>query len=262
MTALFDERVSGSYIPAPIEQNEKVQRKALRLSAENKDDLDKAADLLRRWNIGAITYNGVYGIFGDADFAVASRRMLAVKERPMGKSPILTSDPKYLKEHVDFKKIKYSPEQVENLQRNIFALGLILPASFAAPRHLISSEGTILNIWTEYPPLKHIIKQLRESGGRALAGTSANKHGGPTIHDTEELYKVFSDELAFIVEADHSKYPQGRKKSTSVVDLTGKLPRLHRLGSVSIEEIEDGLLRAGIREKLLVEEEKIIHVKS
>ncbi len=62
------------------------------------------------------------------------------------KNLILTANPRYLNEQVDFSKTNYTQDQIISLQTSVLGLGIILPASDQAPDHLVR-ENSILNIW-------------------------------------------------------------------------------------------------------------------
>jgi L-threonylcarbamoyladenylate synthase len=218
---------------------------ALRFSFEDPKSLDVTAQLLLQNKVGVIAFNGIYGLFTNADNEAANNRILQIKNRPQDKNLVLVSAPEHLDEHIDFAKAHYSHDQIVALQRHIHALGVILPASEKAPAHIIARRNehpTVLSIWTEYAPLRQLISSFREQGGRALAGTSANKSGQPTHIDTEEAWQDFYTDVDFLVAADFSHLPDIRKRSTSVLDLTKPAPRLHRLGNVTKEEIQEALL--------------------
>jgi L-threonylcarbamoyladenylate synthase len=209
-------------------------------------DLAKASELIIQGKFGAISFKSIYGLFGDSDTMEVAQKIMDAKERPEDRKLILTSRPQYLQEHVDFSKTPYTLDQIIHLQTKLHALGVILPASNSAPYHL-TTEGTVLNIWTEYNPIITIIEEMRKRGGRALVGTSANKHGNPTIISTEDIWTTFGREVDFIVEGDHFSYPEHQRKSTTVIDLTTPTPMLKRKGSVSKEEIEKRLQEVGIK---------------
>lgn len=98
--------------------------------------------------------------------------------------------------------------------------------------------GTVLVIWTEYPPLRYSMECFRELGGRAWIGTSANKSGQPTHWRFPELVTDFLYDVAALVEDDFTHLPERRRKSTSIVDFTNTIPRFHRDGNVSETEIK------------------------
>ncbi len=243
--------------------NEELLRKtALRLSVDNAEHRDLAARLLTENKVGVIAFNGIYGLFANSDDKTANERILKIKDRPQDKNLILVSAPEYLHEHVDFSHSHYSQEQIIDLQKNLHALGVILPAADSAPDHLISRKdnlNTVLSIWTEYDPLRDIIEKFRELGGRALTGTSANRGGQSTHIDNEEAWQDFKNDVDFVLEADYSKLPEIRRRSTSVIDLTQPQPRLHRLGNVTEEEIQNALLKFGFPD-LTINKEKTLYV--
>lgn len=228
--------------------SELSQRPALRLSADNPIHRNYAAYLLKNGKIGAIAFNGIYGLFASADNEPAHGRILKIKNRPSDKHGVLVVPPERLREHADISKTNYTYGQITKLQKHLHALGIILPASEGAPEHLVHKKGedrTILTIWTEYHPLRMLIEEFQKLGGRALAGTSANRSGQLTHFDTEAVWQDFKLDVCFILEADYSRFPKERRKSTSIIDLTGDDPVLHRVGNVSQEEIDAGLKKFG-----------------
>jgi L-threonylcarbamoyladenylate synthase len=236
---------------------------AARFSASNSDHMQIVSQLLLNNKVGVMAFNGVYGLFTNADSKSANNRILKIKNRPSDKNLVLVAAPEYLNEYVDFTQTYYSHEKVIALQRYLHALGVILPAGAQTPPHLVShkeNKETILSIWTEYDPLRNLIDIFRASGGRSLAGTSANKSGQPSHIKTEEVWEDFKRNVDFFVEANFDHLPEIRRKSTSVIDLTQKQPRLHRLGNVSKEEIQEALHKFKFPE-LHIDDAKTIHVR-
>lgn len=237
-------------------------QRSFRFSAENSEHTDFAAKLLMENKVGIIAFNGIYGLFTNVDNEPASNRILQIKNRRDDKNLVLVSAPENLDEYVDFYHAHYSHEQVVQLQQYLHALGVILPASNDTPNHIVSHkdvQSTVLSIWTEYGPLRRLITKFRQMGGRAFAGTSANKGNQPTHIDAEEAWQDLKAEVDFIVEADFSRLPNIRRQSTSIIDLTQSRPSLYRLGNVAQEEIQEALLKFRFPD-LQVDREKIIFV--
>jgi tRNA A37 threonylcarbamoyladenosine synthetase subunit TsaC/SUA5/YrdC len=143
--------------------------------------------------------------------------------------------------------------QLQALFEAVHAVGLILPVSPAAPPHLVQA-GTILNVWTEQrpvSPLRELVLELRHCGGRALAGTSANESGRPTITDPVEATDVFADRVPLILLDSFEAVPPARRHSASIIDLTGPAPRLIREGGVSAAELRAELRRLDLGELTL-----------
>jgi tRNA A37 threonylcarbamoyladenosine synthetase subunit TsaC/SUA5/YrdC len=110
---------------------------------------------------------------------------------------------------------------------------------------------TILNVWTEESPsspLRELVLELRRHGRRALAGTSANRTGEPTITDPDEVAAVFGSRVSVMLLDSTDRVPPARRLSASMVDLTGPTPRLVREGSVPEEELRTEFHRLGLGE--------------
>lgn len=200
-------------------------------------------------------YNGIFVLVGDADDPSVPEKIAAVKGRPNAKGVALVCPPELLGEHIavadPLLQTVYPLDRVLALYGAVHALGLILPAALpGAPRHVVQA-GTILNVWTEErpeSPLRQLILELRRRGRRALAGTSANPPGKPTITDAAEVQRAFRGRVPVMLLDTFDRLPPERRHSASIIDLTAEPPRLVREGSVGAEE-----LRLALREYRLGE---------
>lgn len=229
-------------------------KETLCLSSTDKEHLKKVAEMIKEGGIVAFPFNGVFGLFGDIDCIRAEELILEAKNRPVDRKLIQVCLPEYAKEVADFSKINFKEEQVVKLWKSVHALGIILPAATTAPYHLVIKENSyasVLPIWTEYPPLRYVLECFRKLGGRALVGTSANKMGQPTHWKFDELKEDFCFQVHALVEDDFSHLPEIRRRSTSIIDLTGEKPRLHREGNVTEMEIRAALEKNGFPELYL-----------
>lgn len=220
------------------------RNEAEKLSAKSAGDIKKAALIIKQGGIIAFPFNGIYGLFGDVANKRSADKIFKAKNRPRDKNLIIVSLPEHIDEHSDFSKVNFSHPQLVKLLKEIHALGVILPALETAPNHLIlKGDGlkTVLSIWTEYAPLRALLGELRKLGVKSMVGTSANKNGQPTHYKFETLWKEFKRDVEAIVEADFSHLSVDRYKSTTVLDMSEKRPRLHRLGNVSEAELKQQL---------------------
>ena len=85
---------------------ENITHKARIVPAEilhifNPNDLEHVANLIVEGQIIIIAFNGVYGIFGDADNEDVAKKILEIKCRPQDKNLVLVCLPEYLNEFVD-----------------------------------------------------------------------------------------------------------------------------------------------------------------
>ena len=214
----------------------------------------RAAEALAAGEIAVIPFNGIFVLAGDADDPAVGEKIATVKRRPQAKGVALVSAPEFLAEHVAPQppaKTGWSLPRVQDLCRSVHAVGVILPAALpGAPPHVVQA-GTILNVWTEQrpaSPLRALVLELRRRGRRALAGTSANETGRPTITDPAEVTSVFAARVSLILLDSFDTLPPARRHSASIVDFTGSQPRLAREGSVPAAELQAELRRLALGE--------------
>ncbi len=134
--------------------------KSKQLHISNRMHVKYAADCIARGEIIISAFNGVFGIFGDADRKEVVNKILNAKDRPLDKGLVLVTPPELLHEHVDMQSAAlskyYSLENIVQLYHNVHAIGIILPAAISsAPSSLVKNQ-TILNIWTEYSQHQYI----------------------------------------------------------------------------------------------------------
>jgi L-threonylcarbamoyladenylate synthase len=194
----------------------------------------QAADALAAGEIIVIPFNGIFVLAGDADEPFVAEKIAEVKRRPQAKGAALVCPPEFLDEHVAVPGppvTSYTLAQAQAILAAVHALGLILPAARpGAPAHLVQAE-TVLNVWTEQrpsSPLRELVVELRRRGRRALAGTSANLTGQPTITEAAEVTSAFGARVPLILRDTFQAVPARRRHSASIVDLTGPVPRLSR----------------------------------
>src|SRR5262249_10433279 len=144
----------------------------------------------------------------DADQAIAAQRIAAAKRQPFDKPLALISAPEYLEEFVDLDApaFHYHPfEKVQQLQREVYSLGVLLPAARTGVPAYMTHNGTVLKAGMPYPPhhpSRYLQEQLRKRGKRALIGSSTNRHGEPTYVDPVQTLRVFGGAIPAILDYD------------------------------------------------------------
>ncbi len=221
----------------------------------------RAVDALVRGEIIVTAFNGIFVLVGDADEPTVAEKVAAAKERPHARGVALVCPPEFLAEHVALDapvlQATYPFARIEALYRAVHAVGVILPAALpGAPPHVVQ-DGTVLNVWTEerpVSPLRQLVLELRARGHRALSGTSANRAGERTITDPARVADVFAGRIPLMLldEVDH--VPPERRRSASIVDLTGPTPRLVREGSVPAEELRAAMRRLELGDLAIAED--------
>jgi L-threonylcarbamoyladenylate synthase len=229
------------------------------LDNRNRAHLDQAAELIAQGEIIAFGFHGIFVFIGDANQEIAARRIAEVKRQPLDKPLALICAPDYLDAFVDQEApaFRYHAfDKLQRLQREVYCLGVLLPAARTGIPPYLTHNGTILNVWMEYPPhhpSRYLQDQLRKRGARAFTGSSVNRHGEPTYVDPLQTWRIFGGAISAIVDYDPCVVPLQHRQSSTLVNFTGEFPRLVRTGSVPVEELRVHLNRLGLRQ-LLIEE--------
>ena len=220
----------------------------------------QAVDALVDGQIIVTAFNGIFVLVGDADEPTVAAKVAVAKERPQARGVALVCPPEFLGEHVALGPVlmaTYPLARIKALYEAVHAVGLILPAALpGAPPHLVQ-DGTVLNVWTEerpVSPLRELVLELRARGRRALSGTSANRAGEPTITDPARVTEVFADRVPLMLLDTVDRVPPERRRSASIVDLTGPTPRLVREGSVPAEELRVEMRRLELGDLAIAED--------
>jgi len=134
----------------------------------------------------------------------------------------------------EVKKICKLNETVEKACEKLLPgpITLVALAGSAAPKPVISPEGTV-GIRVPDAPLTQEL--LKHSG--PLTSTSANLHGGPDPIDIQIARKQLGDHIGLYLDGG----PCMLKKSSTILDLAGKNPKILREGYISRRFIEDKL---------------------
>lgn len=237
------------------------ERVAEKLDLAKPSDLERAARMVVNGEVIALPFNGIFGLFGDIDSPKVAEKIAHIKQRPFDKKHVVTYLPEHIEEIADLSRVHIIRDRGTHVKdilqqlwvKDLHALGVILPAAGAAPYHLVQGEmnnATILPIWTENEDLRRLSNEVRSLGRRGLVATSANKEGQPTHWLYEELYEEFKRDLRGIAYGDFSGFSEIRRKSTSVLDFTNKIIRLHREGNVPEEELREALAKHNLQMRI------------
>ncbi|UCE97614.1 MAG: threonylcarbamoyl-AMP synthase [Dehalococcoidia bacterium] len=187
-----------------------------------------AIDTLRDGGLVAFPTDTVFGLGACFDNIAAVKRIFEVKQRPFNTGlPLLAADKPQIGGIV-----KYIPE-VANLLINRFLPGgltLILQKNVLVPDIVSGGRDTIAVRIPAHPIALGLIRGV----GKPIVGTSANKSGKPSGITAEDVRSQIGEEIEFIIEGEAG---QGGKEST-IVDITGSIPRLLREGVISRTELE------------------------
>lgn len=192
------------------------------------DSMEAAVAVLRDGGLVAYPTDTLYGLGADALNEAAVERVFEAKGRPQGMPlPLLIGEQEQLSMVADA-----VPDLAWKLAEAFWpgGLTLVLPVGPNVPA-LVTARGWKVAVRLPDHPIP---RELARRLGRPITGTSANRSGGAEATSAGEVRKQLSDAVDMILEGGPS--PTGR--SSTVVDITGELPRVLRQGAVSIDELQ------------------------
>ena len=194
-------------------------------------DLARAADLLRAGETVAFPTETVYGLGADARDERAVARIFEAKGRPQD-NPLIV--------HIADKKELYT------LVREVSsAAETLMDAYWPGPLTLIFSRAdTIpaavsggLDTLAVRLPAHPVARELIRLCGFPVAAPSANRSGSPSPTTAAHVVQDLDGRVAAIVDGGAC----GVGVESTVVDMTGPVPRVLRPGGVTVEMLRDAV---------------------
>ncbi len=188
--------------------------------------VEQAINILKRGGIVAFPTDTVYGLGASAldDDAVA--RVYEAKKRPRNLAlPLLLSHISQIESVAQF-----VPEIAWRLAQR-FLPGALTLVLYKAPgvSSVVTGGGNKVALRVPNHPVPIALIQ---GLGTPITGTSANVTGGPSLLTAEEVRRQMGDRVDFVIDGD---CPGGM--DSTVLDVTGVMPRILREGAISREEI-------------------------
>ena len=192
-------------------------------------DVGLCADILKRGGVAAVPTETVYGLAANGLSPEAVRRIFAAKGRPEAKPISL-----FVTGLADAERFCRVNEAARRLSRFWPGpLTVILPRRAIVPDEITAGgEG----VGVRAPDDKATLELLRLVGF-PLTGTSANLSGEPAAVSGAEALAIFRGRVDAVL--DGGVCPGG--VPSTVVDLTGDIAKIVRLGALSKEAIEKTL---------------------
>ena len=175
----------------------------------------------------AVPTDTLYGLAADAFNPNAIERVFGIKERPEGLAlPVLLSGPEQLRLVAGD-----VPDQLEAVAETFWpgAMTLIVNRNNSLPRRLTAGQPTVAVRVPDHPVPRELARRL----GRPITGTSANISGAADPQSLTELRAQVGDRVDFLVTAG----PAPAGTASTIVDLSGDVPRLIREGAVPFQQI-------------------------
>ena len=194
--------------------------------------LDEAAKLLREGKVVAFPTETVFGLGVVYDDKEAYETLVSVKRRPPQKPfTLMLSDPEDIEKYTELNTVSKS-------LINAFMPGqftMITTAKKGLPPWCVSEIGHIGIRIADYDLIRDLIRKT----GKPLLVPSANRSGEEPATSSEEVVKIFGDELAAVVEGKSvSNIP------STVVLVEDKYTHIFREGAVKLEDIKKVIAEA------------------
>jgi len=190
----------------------------------------RAAALIRDGGLVAYPTDTVYGIGCDPRNPEAVARLFEAKERDAGRaSPLIGDSIEQLSEAVEFTEI------ARRLAASFWPgpLSLVLEARPAISRQALGGLDTA----AVRVPADEMARSLASAVGFAITATSANISGQPPVARASLLSAQLIAHLDFVLDGGTR---QDGAVST-IVDVTGAVPRLVRSGAVAWDRVLESL---------------------
>jgi L-threonylcarbamoyladenylate synthase len=205
-----------------------VRRFDMSDASERSTGLERAADAVRRGELVVLPTDTVYGLGTDAFSPDAVAGLLAAKGRGRDLPvPVLVGSPRTL----DGIATQISPA-ARSLVEAFWPGGLTLVAKVQPTLQwdLGETGGTVA---VRMPLHLVAIELLQETGPMAVS--SANKSGHPPATTADEAIEQLGEAVSVYLDGG----PAGEPVPSTIVDVSGPVPRLLRVGAVSQEALRE-----------------------
>ncbi|MFI0479357.1 L-threonylcarbamoyladenylate synthase [Actinomadura sp. 9N215] len=186
----------------------------------------EAVSAVRRGELVVLPTDTVYGVGADAFLADAVRKLLDAKGRGREMPPpVLVGSVRAATALVE-NLGTYGQDLVDEFWPG--ALTLVCRANQNLMWDLGETKGTVA---VRMPMHELAVELLKETGPMAVS--SANLSGRPAARDVEEAEKMLGDAVSVYLDGGVS----GHADASTIVDLTGSVPRLLRAGAIPEDKI-------------------------
>lgn len=189
--------------------------------------IQRAGTVIKQGGIIAFPTRCLYGLGADAFNAEAVDRVFKMKQRPSQKPILILIDRRIQLERL----VSHVSKAASRIMDHFWPGGitLVFEADDTVPHHLTAGTGKIGIRSPSHPVAAALVSSL----GRPLTGTSANISGEPGCRRIDDLDPQLIQQLDAIIDAGPLKGGTG----STVVDVTGDIPRILREGEISEKEI-------------------------
>lgn len=200
------------------------------IASVNQQTIARAARLLQEGQLVAFPTETVYGLGGDATNEAAVARIFAAKGRPRF-NPLIVHVPGL----AEAEALGAFDERARDAARRFWPgpLSLVLPRRPDSGLSFLASAG--LDTVALRVPAHPVAQALLRAAGRPIAAPSANRSGRVSPTEAAHVAAELGDRVALVVDA--GPCPVGIE--STVLDLSGRAPRLLRPGGITLEALRE-----------------------
>jgi L-threonylcarbamoyladenylate synthase len=206
-----------------------VKRIVLDPRAPDGGALTEAAEVLRRGGVVAYPTDTLYALAVDPRSDAAVRRLFTLKERGGSPVALIAADTTQAEEAGTFG----TSEQKLAARFWPGPLTIVVPAAPGMSRQLSGGMGTI----GVRVPAHPVARALAAAFGGCITATSANLSGRPPAITADDVAASLGDRVDALVDAGSA--PGG--PPSTVVEIVGAQPTLHRAGAVAWDRVLESL---------------------
>ena len=193
------------------------------------ESLSRAGELIREGSLVAFPTETVYGLGANALDAAAVKRIFEAKGRP-GDTPLIVhiSALEQLPPLIACDPAPAARELMDACWPG--PMTLIFPKSDAVPGEVTAGLNTVAIRYPAHPAARALIDAAR----RPIAAPSANRSGRPSPTAAEHVMEDMNGRIPLILDGG----PCAVGLESTVIDVTGSVPRILRPGGITPERIE------------------------
>src|SRR5262245_21987768 len=199
-----------------------------RTLAERDAGIKAAIEAVQRGDLVVLPTDTVYGIGADAFKSWSVEALLAAKGRGRHMPPPVLVGSKHTLDGLVYGLPQAARDLVEAFWPG--ALTIVVEHSPTLQWDIGDTDGTVAVRMPMHPVALEV---LRETGPMAVS--SANKSGSPPANTAEEAREQLSYAVSVYLEAG----PSYDNVPSTIVDVTGSVPRVLRDGAVPLEKLRD-----------------------
>ncbi len=213
------------------------------LLKNNRDDIEKAASIIKNGGLVAMPTETVYGLAADALNGKAVAKIFKAKGRPMD-NPLIV----HISDFSEIDKyglVKEIPESARKLAQHFWPgpLTIIMKRSDIIPNEVSAGLDTVAIRLPSHKTAQALIKAC----GAPLAAPSANISGSPSPTTAKHVLNDMQGKIDAVIDGGTSDVGV----ESTVITLADKTPRVLRPGGITVAQLESVLGKIEVDDAVL-----------